>query len=495
MLKNKIKNNLTPLIIFITCLRIFPQTQDAGLESINSASLLQNVNVLCSKEFDGRLPGSEGYDKAAEFAVEKFEQDSLLPAGDQKYFQYFNVEYNKINSPAVFTAITPDQEYTFQLGKDFVFRGFTGAGNLTLSVVFCGYGLSRPDLGYDDYENIDVEDKVVIVFKQNPTWKINDSTWGSEFPREKTSVAYEHGAKGILFVSRPNDENPQPLIGSVLHGEGEQILDFPQLQISIETANILLDDAQQTINECQSKIDDTKSSYSFSTETSVTINIETIYEKKAKVMNVVGLLEGSDQDLKNECLIIGAHLDHLGSQAGLLFPGANDNASGSAAVIELAKAFQKSNTKPKRSIMFVLFASEEQGLFGSKYFVENLKTDTNKIIATFNLDCIGYGDSIQIGNGKSSPDLLQIAKNIDEENFNLMVKDTWSGGGADLTPFYEAGIPGLYFVSKYSYDHLHQPSDMPETLNPDLYEKIVKLAYLVSREVVEGNYKREKLVK
>ena len=494
MLNNIIKFNPTHLIIFTVCSQIFLQAQDAGLDCINSASLMQNVKILCSEEFDGRLPGSEGYDKAAEFVAGKFEHAGLLPSGDEYYFQYFNIEYNKINSPVLFTAITSDQKHTFQLGEDFVFRGFTGSGDITLPVAFCGYGLSRPDLGYDDYENIDVKDKIVIVFKQNPTWKISDSAWGSEYPREKSRIAYEHEAKGILFVSRPNDEKPQPLIGSVMHGEGEQILDFPQLQISIHTADVLLGEQQQTISECQSKIDDYKTPDSFSIKTETEIKVQTIYEKKAETMNIVGLLDGSDPKLKNEYLIIGAHLDHVGSQAGLLFPGANDNVSGSAAVIELAKAFQTSEIKPKRSIMFLLFAGEEQGLFGSKYFVENLKIDSNKIVAMFNLDSVGYGDSIQVGNGKSSPDLLQIAKNIDAENFNLIVKDTWGGGGADLTPFYEKGIPGLYFVSKYSYDHLHQPSDMPETLNPELYEKIVKLAYLMAREVADGNYKREKIV-
>ncbi|MBP1683647.1 MAG: putative aminopeptidase [Ignavibacteriaceae bacterium] len=212
-------------------------------------------------------------------------------------------------------------------------------------------------------------------------------------------------------------------------------------------------------------------------------------------MNVVGLLEGNDPELKNEYLIIGAHLDHVGSQAGLLFPGANDNASGSAAIFELANAFQTSSLRSKRSIIFVLFASEEQGLYGSKFFVKNMNIDTNKVIAMLNLDCIGYGDSIQIGNGKSAPELWKLTDEIDELNSNLMIKDTWKGGGADLTPFHEKGIPGLYFVSKYSYDHLHLPTDTPETLNPDLFESIVKLAYLTAREVADGNYHKETTIK
>ncbi|MCW8810554.1 MAG: M28 family peptidase, partial [Ignavibacteriaceae bacterium] len=101
----------------------------------------------------------------------------------------------------------------------------------------------------------------------------------------------------------------------------------------------------------------------------------------------------------------------------------------------------------------------------------------------------------QIGNGESSPKLREIARKIDKEKSNLMVADTWNGGGADATPFHKIGIPCLYFVSKYSYDHLHQPTDTPETLNLELLEKIVKLGYLTAREVAEGNYKREVVIK
>ncbi|MBE0570570.1 MAG: M20/M25/M40 family metallo-hydrolase, partial [Ignavibacteriaceae bacterium] len=467
-------------IIFLTILfsvKILPQLVDSGLESIKSDELLRTVKILASAEFDGRLPGSEGYNKAANFASDRFAKIGLLPAGDEGFFQYLNVEYNKIDTPAVFNLIMNNKSYPYILGKDFVLRGFTGAGNLNLPVAFCGYGISRPDLGYDDYEKIDVRDKIVLVFKQNPTWKIEDQPWGSEYPREKSTIAYQHGAKGILFVSRPNDEKPQPLIGSVMHGDGEQIEDFPQLHISIDAANALLDGTGFSISEYQAKIDEARSPNSFISENQAQIMVKAHYQKQARTMNVIGLLEGSEPKLKDEYLILGAHLDHVGSQAGLLFPGANDNASGSVGILEIAEAFQSSDSNPKRSILFVLFASEEQGLFGSKFFVENLKIDTNKIIAMLNLDCIGYGDSIQIGNGKSSPELWKLADEIDEKNSNLIVKDTWSGGGADLTPVYEKGIPGLYFVSKHSYDYLHLPSDKPETLNPVLYENLVKLVY------------------
>jgi len=482
------------LIIFLTLIfsiSVALQIADGGFESIKSENLMMTVETLCSKEFDGRLPGSDGYNKAAEFVAGKFKQIGLIPAGDEEYFQYLDVEYNRIDTPVVFNVIDSERNISYELGEDFVLRGFTGFGNLNLPVVFCGYGISRPDLGFDEYENIDVEGKIVIVFKQNPSWRINDEAWGQEYPREKSIVAYKHGAKGILFVSRPNDTKPQPLIGSVMHGEGEQLEEFPQIHISLEAAYELLSQVDISINECQTRIDDKRAPVSFLTKSNAEIVVNTQYEKSAKTMNVVGMIEGIDSDLKDEYLVIGAHLDHVGSQAGLLFPGANDNASGSAAVLELAEAFQTGDTKPKRSILFVLFASEEQGLFGSKHFVENIKIDTNKIIAMFNLDCIGYGDSVQIGNGKSSPLLWKLVDSIDEKNSNLVVNDTWNGGGADATPFYEKGVPCLYFVSKYSYEHLHLPTDTPETLNPNLFESIVRLAYLTAREVTDGNYQRE----
>ena len=486
-----------PILIFNFFLAtLVVNAQDAtGLSEINKEDLIKNVRILSSPDFDGRLPGSEGYNKAAQFAADKFYDLGMLFAGDGNYFQYLNVEYNKIESPAVFKTIVDGDTINGELGKDFVLRGFTGANNLTLPVVFCGYGISRPDLYYDDYERINVKNKIVMVFKQNPKWKNDNKDWGTNYPREKSLIAKKHGAKGILFVSLPNEDKPQPLIGSVMHGEGEQPEDFPQLHVSIEAANELLKLTGFTISDCQTKIDEKKKPISMNLATRAVVEANAKYEKYARTMNVVALLEGKDPELKNEFVVIGAHLDHVGSQAGLLFPGANDNASGSAAVLEIAEAFVKGGVEPKRSVLFVLFASEEQGLFGAKHFVEKWTKGYDKITAMINLDCVGYGDSIQVGNGKSAPELWKVANQIDETSFNLMIDRSWSGGGADATPFHEKGIPCLYFVTTNSYDHLHLPTDKVETLNPVLYEKVVGLAHLTVLEVANGNYEREIVIK
>ncbi|NOG99647.1 MAG: M20/M25/M40 family metallo-hydrolase [Ignavibacteriae bacterium] len=464
-----------------------------GLESINQNDLMKNVDYFTGEELDGRLSGSSGYYKAAEYAKEKFKSLRLEPAFGDKYFQPLFVEYNEIKSASLTLFNSKSDIKIFELGEDFVCRGFSGSGNFTADAAFCGYGLSEPGLGYDDYKNIDVSGKIVIVFKQNPKWKINNLNWKQITPRQKSAIAAEHGARGILFVSRPNDKNPQGIIGSVYSGEGEQNVNFPQLHISKETANDFLEKTGAAISEYQTKIDSLKTPHSILLNNKAAIKVEAEYNKRKETVNIAAMLKGSYPVMKNEYVVVGAHLDHVGRQGEIYFPGANDNASGSSALLEIAEAFVVGEIEPKRSIIFVLFASEEAGLFGSKYFVNTFPQPLNAITAMLNLDCIGYGDSIQVHNGKGAPELWNLAKQIDEVYTKSMISKTWGGGGADATPFHERGIPSIYFVSTNSYDHLHSISDKPETLNRELIEKITRLAYLTVYETAIGNYSREEV--
>jgi len=326
---------------------------------------------------------------------------------------------------------------------------------------------------------------------------MNDtSNWGNGYPRFKARMAKDHGAVGMLIVSTPNDPKPQKTIISVLEGGGDQDEKFPQMHIDIPVADELLSGCGYSLKNLQSIIDSMKHPSSISLASQVEIEIDAKYTKEKPTVNIIGLLEGTDAVLKNEYLVIGAHLDHVGSQANEIYaPGANDNASGSAAVVEIARTFTLNNIKPKRSIIFTLFASEELGLIGSKYFVDHPPVPLDKITAMFNLDCVGYGDSIQIGNGKSSPKLWQLGRQQDSTYSHLMVEATWSGGGADAGPFYDKGIPAAYFVTTNSYAHLHYMTDTPETLNRPLFEKITGLAYLTAYHVANGDYNREEIIK
>ena len=451
---------------------------------INKDELYKTIQYLASKDLAGRMAGSKGYTNAAAFIAGEFNKLNLKPAGDNKYFQKLKVEYNEILAPEHFSVIKKGITIPYKLGPDYVYRGFSGAGKLTAPVVFCGYGVDQPGLGYNDYAGIDVKDKVVMVFRYNPKWNLNGKPFLDGNPREKAIVAAKHGAIGILFVSFPNDPDPQKPIGSLINGKGEQMLNFPEIHIGLNVASDLFEGSNHTLKELQTTIDSTKRPFPLSLKNKVDIEVHTKYQKEREVVNVVGIIEGSDPVLKDSFLVLGAHLDHVGSQAGrIYFPGANDNASGCAALLQIVRTFVQSKSKPKYSVAFVFFASEEQGLNGSKYFVSHLPYQIHGIKYMFNFDCVGFGDSIQVNGGKSFPDLWNIVKQIDINDDNLLVSETAEGGGADAEPFFQKGIKTLYFASINSYKHLHLLTDTPETINKDLLTAITKLGYKTAQYI------------
>lgn len=471
------KTFITTFFLTIYLFSSFISAQDL---SIKSSELLKTVSYLSSPELQGRIPGHVGYETAANFIADEFEKMNLKKYMKDGYKQKLLVEYNEIKSQVVFNIINREGNKTkYKLGDDFILRGFTGSGKFKADVVFAGYGISQPDKGYDDYAGIDVKGKVVLVFKYNPAWKIGEVPFDNGNPREKTQVAKDHGAIGVLMVSFPNDKIPQAPIGSLINGKGEQLLDMPQIHIDLPLADNLFEGSGTTLKMMQSAIDTEKRPHSIALLNKVKIEVKAEYKKEVETWNIAGIIEGSDPVLKNEYIILGAHLDHVGGQGDgeIYFPGANDNASGSAAVLEIGRTLSKLENKPKRSIIIVLFASEELGLNGSTFFANNLNIPKENIKSMFNMDCVGYGDSIQVGGGIDNKEMWDLAKSIDDKNDRLMTSNTWKGGGADAEPFYRNGIKTLYFVTTNSYAHLHKLSDKVETLNAKLFEAITRLTY------------------
>jgi len=453
---------------------------------------MNRVDLLTTKAMAGRLPGTDGYRRAAEFAADHFAELGLEAGGDEGFLQCLTIESNEIIGQPSFGLVGSGKPYS--LGADYVFRGFTGQGRMSAPVVFCGYGLSDPETGYDDYASVDVAGKIVLVFKQGPKWPRSDGeSWGNaNHPRPKANTAADHGALGVLLVSKPDEANPQPLIGSVLHGEGQHPRHIPQLHISLEVAEELLRGDGLDLVKLQGAIDENRAPASVELSAVVDLKVEARYQEAAETWNVVGILPGSDPELRNEYLVLGAHLDHVGMQAGQAhFAGANDNASGSAAVMEIAEAFMRAGTPPRRTVIFVLFSGEEQGLIGSQFYVENPVRPLDSTVAMFNFDCVAHGDGIKVGGGKSAPLLWGRALQLDAMDKNLMVTNTWGHGGADATPFNRRGLPTLYFVTKNSYTHLHRTSDKVSTLNGPLFEAITRLGYRTAAWVADGSYQRE----
>jgi Zn-dependent M28 family amino/carboxypeptidase len=267
------------------------------------------------------------------------------------------------------------------------------------------------------------------------------------------------------------------------------------LHLDLSIIYDFFDGSGYNVKKVQSRIDSLKKPFSFNLKTLAEINVSAKYYPQKNTENVIGMLEGADPVLKNEFVLVSAHLDHVGQQAGLFyFPGANDNASGSACVLQIARAFANEKMKPLRSVIFILFACEEHGSDGSEYLADHLPFDIKNITAQINLDCVGYGDSIQVGNGKSCPVLWKIAKAQDSLYTKRLVSRTWHSGGADMRALFDKGVPGVYFVTTNSYVHLHLTTDTPQTLNLPLFEKVCKLAYLTAFRVANNYYKRENII-
>lgn len=470
--------------ILLCIFAIFSSCSGGGIEkakeNISGEDIMETVKYLSSKEMNGRLAGSEGYNRSAKWVAEKFERYQLEPAFDKSWFQKFDIEFNEIVN-SKFEIIRDGKKKRYEPGKDYVCRGMTGSGNFTAPVVFCGYGISIPEQGYDDYKDIDVNNKIVMVFRYNPGWRPESGNWPPAQPRLKSRVAADKGALGIIFVSAPNNKPARTIIGSVAHGEGRQDIDFPQIHIDNPQSDDFFAGSGFNLTEAQRKIDSLRSPFSFELNSKAQILIEANYSANKETMNIAGIKPGNDPDLRNEYVVVGAHLDHVGGQAGkIYFPGANDNASGIAVILKIAKMFNKCNVNTKRSVIFVAFSGEESGLFGSNHFVENTPVRHEDIFAMINFDCVAQGDSIRIGGGKTAPELWDIARYADMNNTNLMSVNTWAGGGADATAFYDKGISTLYYTTTGGYKYLHETGDTPETLNRELFRKITVNALLTT---------------
>lgn len=452
---------------------------------IVSDSVLMDIKYLSSPEMAGRLPGTQGFDMASDYCKKIFKNYGLKSFDSiPDYTQFVPLEKNKIIGPCDFSIIHPEKgKLRFKLGENYNFRGFTGSGEKKLDLVFCGFGITQNN--YDDYASVDAKGKAVVIFKGEPN--IEKLTTEAFTIRSRVQDAVNHGAEAVIFIPLPSAKQGIP-VGSTMCGCGEQHENIPQIQTDSATSALLFANTEINIAESCNSIRKLAKPASAELKSQIYVNVQAVYVPEIKSYNTIGFIEGSNPDLKDEYIILMAHIDHVGNQCEVIYPGANDNTSGCGALLEYIRLFSES--KPERSIIFAMLTAEEYGLKGSEYLASNLPIAKEQIVAAFNFDCIASGDSIQIGNGKDSPELYKIAIRSDKEK--LVISNTWAGGGADLTAFHNIGIKGLYFVTKYSYTNLHLPSDTYENINPDIYRSIIKLGYRTIKEVASANFKNNK---
>jgi hypothetical protein len=452
---------------------------------IQSEEMMTWMVKLCSPEFNGRLTGTPEYIASAEWVSGKFKEWGIKPAGDNGgYFQWFNFPYTTVNDVGGLTLILPQSDssvikknYTY---PDEYYPGMnSGSGKVTAEVVFVGFGISAPELNYDDYEGIDVKGKIVLLNRdvpytdpRNPEYK----KWVAYcYHQYKLENAVKHGAAGFLYIdgigANPNITYDPSII---------------VCGIGPEPLNDIFAGRKTTNKDLIYKIIKTMKPASFNTGKVITIEANTTRHPEGRACNVIGLLPGNDPVLKNEVILIGGHLDAVG-KAGKVVNGALDNASGVVDIMGAAKAMAQSGLSLKRSVMFICFGGEENGLIGSKLFVSNPVFSKEKTITYVNLDMAGNGTGLEVSAGSTYKDLLNYFISANTQYLHRTIQTSAPVPGeyygrprSDGVVFSMAGYRTMSIGTTNSCKkvYYHLPGDDPDAVTIDIMEDVSKLVYV-----------------
>jgi hypothetical protein len=471
---------ITPLLVLIlisTGFIIADQTDDAiaqGLSTIKPEEAYALCKTMALPKFAGRFTGHEGYTAAAKWAAGLFKKWGLKPISPEtSYLQPYPSPYVIINASemTLFPARGPKQIKLTPV-RDFLPLFFSGSGDLTTELVFCGWGIHAPDLGYDDYAGVDVKGKYVLCFRGVP------DAAGARFQkhdhhRYRMQTAMEMGAAGLIYIYDEVGANPN----------GDYTPGFMPGEISIQTADKVLKEKGITAADLRNDLRTYLRPISFPMKSRLHFKVDATPYPDGVGYNVAGYVEGSDKALRKEVIVIGGHFDHCGMHMGLLYPGADDNASGSATVMEMAEAFAKTKKKPKRSVVFVLFGGEEMGLQGSTYFSEHLPGMFDSMAGMFNFDMTGEGDGAWAGYSADPPELKTVLNKAAEKIKILRGARAMRGvgvRGSDFAPFYQIGVPVISIGSTGPHLAYHQPGDTIYRINPEIMADIAKLAFIAA---------------
>jgi hypothetical protein len=486
---------------FVGCLLALSLVSGAA-EQFQPESYLRHVKYLAGDELQGRGNGTPGLEKAAEYIAAQFKAAGLQPAGDgESYFQKFTLTTgSSLGKRNKLTLRLGQNSVEAALREDYIPIGAGDKSDIEGEIVFAGYGISAEEYHYDDYSNLDVTDKIVLVLAHEPQEANPASPFNGDAPtlygedNSKAVNAKYRGARAILIVQDPVN-HPDSARDLRKTGTEEQVdeLGICALRITGALAQQILAAQGRNLLELQKQIDEKLAPQSFAL-TGVSAGVELdVARVRKEVRNVVGVLPGVDPAVADETVIIGAHYDHLGhggrssmapSMIGQIHNGADDNASGTAGLIELAAVFARDAAPRRRAYLFIAFAGEELGLHGSAHWAANPTRELSKSIAMLNMDMIGrsQGNQVLLGGIGTSPVFAGLVKNAAAEN-GLEIKTTQSGyGSSDHTSFYIKNIPVLFFFSGLHADY-HRPSDDWDKINGAGAARILGMVHEIARNL------------
>ncbi len=463
---------------------------------ITKEELRGHIEFLASDSLKGRLPGTPEGAIAAQYIDNKLIQYGYTPLADNGY-QYFDVVIEVI---AGNKNVLEFDDYSASLNENFIPYNFSANKTVEANVIFAGYGfdIETDNIKWNDYKDIDVTGKWVMVFRADPELKNADSEfipYSNE--RYKVLTAKDNGAAGVLLVSGFEFDKKDQLT-KLEKDQTESNFGIPVFHIKREVAEKILANSGKTVSDLEKQLNKNMLPNSFNCD--VTINATSdVSFKKVKSQNVVAVLHGNDPVLKDEYILIGGHYDHLGmggSSTSSRMPdslavhfGADDNASGIASIIEIAEKLASNKDYMQRSVIVMAFGAEEIGTIGSKYFTSNPLVDLKQIKAMINIDMVGRLKETKdlfvggVGTSIESEELLN--RIVEGRDLNLGI--SYNGfGPSDHSAFYVENIP-VFFFSTGAHSDYHTPMDIIDELNFDGLSLLSDYIYDLTIDILNRN--------
>ncbi|MCI0624392.1 MAG: M28 family peptidase [Acidobacteria bacterium] len=520
--------SLATLFLVVAVYAVTFEEISSGFHAVQSRRIQSTLQFLASKHFNGRATGTPEAELTAAYIASVFQRNGLQPPagnGDSHVQSFELIQAVPREESRAAIEIEEGASLSLKMGEDFLPATWgPDSGEVRAQMVFAGYGVTAPELKYDDFAGLDVNGKIAIVLSKLPGGSgPKQSTWDFysqkdyDEPLEKALAAQKAGAAGIIIIL-PSNEN-LPALSSLNFKNAKSSLasevarlHIPALFVSYATGEKLVRGKQrqeQTLQAIQDKIDAGMKPVSFPLER--TASIRASYErKKLQGRNVIGIIPGADVRLRDQCIVIGAHHDHLGTgETQEVYFGADDDASGTTGLLELAEAFQVGPLRPRRSIVLAAWGAEELGLLGSKHYARNPAFPLHKTVAMIQLDMIGRNEqrpadpgngveeekdenntnTVSIAGSAFSPDLKHWFE-VCNRRIGLTLRYRYDSGQENLLKrsdhwcFLRAGVPSVFLFTGFHPDY-HRPSDTADKINYEKMEKILRLLYLSAWELAD----------
>ena len=451
-----------------------PQPTDAPA----AADRIQaDVSHLASPLLKGRRAGTPEADAAADWLAARFAAIGLAPAGAfGTWFQTFSfIDGVDLGPGNALVTTRGTMTKSWAVGEDFRPLAFSAAGTVSGEVVFAGYGITAKDLSWDDYAGLDVKDKIVLVLRYSPDGDDEKSPF-SPFAalRFKASLAREKGAKAVLVATGPLTKDVADALVAMRTDAAFADAGIVALSVKRPVAEALFAGSGTTLEAAQKAIDDARKPASFALPGAKASLVADVTPHRVTTRNVIGLLSNPNGLRKEEILVVGAHYDHLGSGGSTsldasgkaqIHPGADDNASGVGALLDLARLFAGRRSSLQRSILFISFGAEEEGTLGSLHFTKSPTVPLASVVAMVNLDMVGRlrDDKLILHGVGTSPAWRPLIDKANEEAKLTLSFHEGGFGPSDHSPFYAAKLPVLFAFTGAHPDY-HKPTDTPDKI-------------------------------